>query len=418
LADNALAKNFRYLLDGTPVAGDICPKAPSGTCSATEWRTILVAGLGAAGREYYALDITQADQPKLLWRINADTEPQLGYAVGRPIITKRRDGTWVVLIASGYNNVAPGDGHGVLLVLSAASGQVLKKIDTGVGTLTQPAGLAQLNSWVDNVLDNTAERVYGGDLFGNVWRFDINDADNTKDTNAGSITESVLLARLVRNGVAQPITTRPELALVRIGNQSLPVVSVATGRYLGSSDISDKSVQSIYTFRDHLSGQGLGDLRQQASMVRKRLIASDNPLQRMVSDEGVDWLVNEGWYIDLDAQPGSGERVVIDPEQQLGVLSVVSNVPDSNACRPSAESWSYAFNYLNGSHWPIADSTWVGRRVSSAAMVAGARLVRVGRQLVNVFTDDAGAVTTVAQPVDVGGAPSVRRVAWRELDLQ
>jgi hypothetical protein len=51
-------------------------------------------------------------------------------------------------------------------------------------------------------------------------------------------------------------------------------------------------------------------------------------------------------------------------------------------------------------------------------MVAGARLVRVGRQLVNVFTDDAGALTTVAQPVDVGGAPSVRRVAWRELDLQ
>ena len=195
---------------------------------------------------------------------------------------------------------------------------------------------------------------------------------------------------------------RSELALVRIGNQSLPVVSVATGRYLGSSDISDKSVQSIYTFRDHLSGQGLGDLRQQTSMVRKRLIASDNPLQRTVSDEGVDWLVNEGWYIDLDAQPGSGERVVIDPEQQLGVLSVVSNVPDSNACRPSAESWSYAFNYLTGSHLPIAGSTWVGRRVSSAAMVAGARLVRVGQQMVNIFTDDAGAVTTVAQRMHHG----------------
>lgn len=412
LADIALSKNFQYLLDGTPVVGDICPSAPDSSCAAEGWRTILVAGLGAAGREFYALDITQADQPKLLWKINADTEAQLGYAIGKPIITKRRDGTWVVLIASGYNNVIPGTGSGVLFVLNAATGAVLKRINTGAGTTNNPAGLAQLNVWVEGLLDNTAERVYGGDLLGNIWRFDIN------DTSVTSGNDAVLLARLLRNGDAQPVTTRPELSLVRIGNQSLPVVSVGTGRYLGSSDVGDKSIQSIYTFRDYLGDSGLGDLRRQSSMVQKHLIPGDDAGKRGISDETVDWLVNDGWYVDLDTNPASGERVVLDPEQQLGMLSVVSNVPDSNACRPRAESWSYAFNYINGNYLPMTKSTWAGRRVSSASMVAGARMIRVGGQVVSILTDDSGTVSAVTQPINVGGGLSVRRIAWRELEQQ
>ena len=196
------------------------------------------------------------------------------------------------------------------------------------------------------------------------------------------------------------------------------MISVGTGRYLGSSDVTDKSIQSIYTFRDYLTDSGLGDLRQRSSMVRKHLIPGDDAGKRGISDESVDWLVNDGWYVDLDAQPDSGERVVLDPEQQLGMLSVVSNAPDSNACRPRAEGWSYAFNYINGNYLPIAKSSWVVRRVSSASMVAGARMIRVGSQVVSILTDDSGTVSTVAQPVNVGGALNVRRIAWRELEQQ
>jgi hypothetical protein len=153
-------------------------------------------------------------------------------------------------------------------------------------------------------------------------------------------------------------------------------------------------------------------------MVQKRLTTGGDTSTRGISDESVDWLVNDGWYVDLDAQTNSGERIVLDPEQQLGMLSVVSNVPDSNACRPRAESWSYAFNYINGNYLPMNGSSWAGRRVSSASMVAGARLIRVGRQVVSIFTDDSGKVSSIAQPANVGRVPSVRRVAWRELEQQ
>ncbi len=48
-------------------------------------------------------------------------------------------------------------------------------ISTGVGTTTSPSGLSKIYGLVDNGLsDNTVQRVYGGDLLGNLWRFDVN----------------------------------------------------------------------------------------------------------------------------------------------------------------------------------------------------------------------------------------------------
>ena len=406
-ADIGFATGFRYLLDGTPVAADICPSAPASACDASGWRTVLVGGLGAAGREYYALDITDPEHPAYLWHFSVTDEPDLGFALGRPVIGKRRDGRWVVLIASGYNNVGPGSGRGLLFVLDAASGDVLARIDTGAGSTAQPAGLAQLNAWVDNVLDNTIDHVIAGDLLGNLWRFD--PGGNTP--SAG--THAVLLAQLVRNGLAQPVTTRPELSLVRAGSQSIPVVSVATGRYLGVSDVEDKSVQSVYTFTDVPGGHG--DLRSRPNLVRQQLSVGEDAGLRSVTRQPVDWLRDAGWYLDFDARAGSGERVTLDPQQQLGELRLVANVPDNNACRSNAESWLYALRYLDGSYVPLAGAV-AGRRISTNATVVGASLMRVGTRLVSVLTDASGRLIPVGGSAAGASPPTVRRVSWRELD--
>jgi type IV pilus assembly protein PilY1 len=411
-ADPAFETGFRYLLDGTPVVGDVCPHAPTRPCIASEWRTVLVAGLGAAGREYFALDITDPTQPAFLWRFSVDDDNDLGYATMRPLITKRRDGRWVVVISSGINNSNPGSGRGVLFVLDAATGQRLQRIDTGVGTNTAPAGLGQLNAWIDNLLDNTAERLYAGDLLGNLWRFDIS------ESRPADMPAAVLLARFVRDGIAQPVTTRPALSLARVGGTSVALVSVATGRWLGISDAQDTSVQSLYTLKDPLTSTGLGDVRGLSSMVQQRISGGDADGQRTVTRLPVDWSSATGWYVDFDLQTGSGERVNIDIDQQLGVLRVVTNVPDVQPCRPQAEGWLYAFNYLDGSYLPVVRNTTVGSRVSRSAMIAGARQLRFGSRSVTLLTDDTGRLTTATTPSAAGGPRPARRVSWRELDLQ
>ena len=69
------------------------------------------------------------------------------------------------------------------------SGKILQKIPTGVGspgtagasyTDADPSGLARINNWVDNSLtDNTSLAVYGGDMKGNLWRFDLDPSSAT-----------------------------------------------------------------------------------------------------------------------------------------------------------------------------------------------------------------------------------------------
>jgi type IV pilus assembly protein PilY1 len=413
LADSQFGQRSTYVLDGSPVAADICPGAAPVSCAASAWRTILVGGLGAAGREFFALDVTDPDTPKPLWRFNLSNDNDLGYAMGKPIITKRRDGRWIVALTSGYNNIQPGSGQGVLFILDAYTGELLQKITTGVGSTASPGGLTHINAWVDSALDNTASRFYAGDLLGNLWRFD------TDDLYPPSGREAVLLASLIKDQKVQSITTRPELSEVRVGTQQIPVISIGTGSYLGMSDLADKSVQSIYTIKDELTGTGFGDIRASGKLIQQSLVQGTNANELIGSTtQAVDWQTNAGWYVDLNTIQNSGERISLDPEQQLGVLRVVSNMPDQVACRPTAQSWIYEFDYLTGSYLPLATRKVVARKISDSTLTAGMRTIKLGEKILGLLTDESGKVTNVSSAAPASNVISVKRVSWRELDEQ
>lgn len=408
-ADVNFDQNFAYLLDGAPVAADICPTGSQSLCSPKEWRTILVTGLGLAGRAYFALDITDPLNPEFLWEFNAGSNENLGYAVGKPIITKQRDGRWIVALASGYNNINPGDGKGRLYVLDAFSGQLLETISTGEGTTDSPSGLAHLNAWVDNALDNTALRFYGADLLGNLWRFDIDGLLPPEGK------EAIRLARFIRGTKVQPVTTRVELSQIRSGNMTIPVVTVGTGRQLNVSDLTNQDVQSLYTIKDTLTAEGFGDVRG-GNLLASRSIVPGQAGERSVKGDPVDWTTQAGWYLDFDQNDSPGERVTIDPDQQLGVLRIVTNVPDVKVCRPFAQSWIYNLEYQSGLYVPTTLRSVAGTRVFRSSMAAGARTIKVGERTMSLITDDAGRISVVTGAAPDSSKPTARRVSWQELD--
>lgn len=420
LADKNYAPNHTYFVDGPPTVGDICPNAPSSTCTGNQWKTILVGGLNSGGRGFYALDVTNPSSPKGLWNFTLNEDSDLGYSFGNPIITKRKDGTWVVVVTSGYNNVSPGDGKGYLYVLNANTGAVLEKIGTNVGSTTTPSGLAKINAWVRDTNNNTAERFYGGDLFGNVWRFDID------DNVAPSGKEALLLAVLgqINGAGTQPITTKPELTEATPGNFAL--VHIGTGRYLGVTDLSDTSQQSFYTIRDKLIDTGLGQVRQSGVLVEHTLEektdASGHLIRTLVSPGDVDYALKSGWYIDFDPTDAGGthlspgERMAVDMQMQGTTLTVATNVPNASACTAGGYSWKYHFNFKTGHALQSAANLAVGERLSINAMVAGMKLVRLpdGKTIL-IITDTAGSVTTVEVPQSDAATGGARRVSWREL---
>lgn len=293
------------------------------------WKTILVSGLGQGGRGYFALDITDPEAPALLWEFDSSTESNLGYSYGKPVITKRADGTWVVVLTSGYNNTSPGDGQGHLFVLDAATGAVLSDIATGVGSALTPSGLAQVSGYAKNpAKNNTSDYIYGGDLLGNLWRFDINAGTKTK------------IANLVDgSGNAQAVTVAPTLGEIN----SKRVVYVGTGKFIEPDDLLavNYKQESFYAIQDDNLTAAIADLR---SELVEQTLSADGSDSRTSSNNEVDWSVKLGWFVDFD----TGERQNIKANLVSGVLFVPTLIPPTGLCDTNGRGWLNTFNYKTG----------------------------------------------------------------------
>lgn len=405
LAETAYATSHEYFVDGSPTVGDAFTNGA--------WRTVLIGGLNAGGRGYYALDVTDPLSPRLLWEFCSSAtlctrnDADLGLSFGNPVITKRSsDGKWVALLTSGYNNTGPGDGRGYLYVLDLATGALLNKVATGVGSSTDPSGLARLSNWVrDPDADNTAQYVYGGDLEGNLWRFDL-----------GASPPAVLRLATLRDGSGrpQPITTRPELGLI----EGKRVVFIGSGRYLGSSDLQDPSTLSpagdwsyngsLYAIKD--TSTAIGSPRSTGTFKAQTIVPA-GAIRRTITGDATDWSADGGWYVDF---PSTGERVNLDPQLVLGTLVVTTNVPNNNACTAGGDSWIYQFNYRTGQAVSSATGGEVGL-FRSGTLTVGNAIVRLQSLSLKIITTGASGVKETRGLNVGGGALNARRIGWREV---
>lgn len=410
LADTEYTTRHRFYVDAPPVVADIKV--------GTSWKTILVGGLGAGGRGYYALDITDPLNPRAMWEFTHDN---LGLSYGPPVVTKRADGTWVVVLTSGLNNVSPGNGNGHLFVLNAATGALQHAVPTyltgttAAGNTTTPSGLMKINAWVPEVANNTALRFYGADLQGNVWRFEV-DGPATTATDGTSVPftpKATLLAQLQdAHGNAQPVTARLELAEVSYGSATYPVVLAGTGRYLGKSDLNDATEglgQSIYAFKDPLTSTGWGVLRGRSNVVAQTLTVSGNTAT--ATDRSVNWSTQAGWYVDL---PNANERIAIDMALQYNTLAAVSAIPTSDTCSASGESWLYYFNVDNGS--AVLSSSNAGQKLGKN-LGMGLTWVQLSDGTSRLLIPSSNAELRIEKPATRAGTPgdTPRRTSWREL---
>jgi type IV pilus assembly protein PilY1 len=153
---------------------------------------------------------------------------------------------------------------------------------------TTPSGLAKINAWVEDATNNTATRFYGGDLLGNVWRFDYDGLVEPKNS-------AFKLGTL--HGVRNPAAHHHQAMLLQAGGK--PVVIVGTGRYLGEGDITDATQQSIYAIKDPLINSGWGTIRTNVSFVKQTLTVNTAAKTATVTKNAVDWSTNAGWWVDL-----------------------------------------------------------------------------------------------------------------------
>jgi Tfp pilus tip-associated adhesin PilY1 len=273
--------------------------------------------------------------------------------------------------------------------------------------------LKEINTYVTNgTIDNTVERVYGADMLGNVWRFDVNGtlADATADPaeTSTSARDAVAIAKaLDENGVAQPISSRPLIAEYN----SRTLILIGTGRLIGVTDLTDTQTQSFYSFADTLANSTIySNLRNQLKPLA--LTANGAGTERTVACAGTDaqCAATQGWYLDL---PDPGERVNVNPLITRGTVAFTSNVPDSSTCSTGGYAWINFLDVLTG----LAPSTSPGGIASNRlgnALNVGLGAIRIGNTMRFLARDSSGAgsggVIPGSQP-----APAGRRISWREI---
>ncbi|MBN2345632.1 MAG: hypothetical protein JXO51_04515 [Candidatus Aminicenantes bacterium] len=152
-----VATKHTYFNDGKAVVKDIkISSSHTGEEAWMDWRTGLFFGMGIGGRSYCALDVTDPDDPQVLWEFSdgydASDNPdgRMGFTESKPIVVDMNGGALgtfpAAILAGGYNEPEVAidtplpyqewqkkEGKS-LYVLDARDGTLVKKFLAGTGT--------------------------------------------------------------------------------------------------------------------------------------------------------------------------------------------------------------------------------------------------------------------------------------------
>lgn len=343
--------SHKYFVDGTPVVADAEINGA--------WKTVLLGGLNGGGKSIYALDVTD---PTLFTQANASTlvlwefsDTDLGYTFGKPMIVKTNSaGKWAAIFGNGYNNT--GSGNAFLYILFIQEGidgtwntNDWVKLDTKAGSATTPNGIAGINA-IDIDGNGTVDAVYGGDLLGNMWKFDLSNTNKNNWKVAYGTTASPAPLYVAKDDASpaktQPITNRPELSF-NPTNLDTVMVYFGTGKYVETTDPANTQKQTFYAIWDKGAPVPSVTTRDSSTLVQQTFSTqtiSGNEY-RIPSNNAIDWTTHLGWYQDL---PTSRERHVGSPRLYRGVLVYDTFIPTTDVCDYGGTGYLMAVDATNG----------------------------------------------------------------------
>jgi len=362
-------------VDSSPVIADVfVDNSGTGT---KQWRSYLVGGVRTGGQGVYVLDVTD---PAALALANTTarnasnivvdefTDPRMGFSFSRPQIARLNNGRWAAIFGNGYNNTGDGKAHLFILYLDNGEHKRIEASESAVNYLSNDScydaasncnglsspSLADLNS------DSIVDRVYAGDLHGNLWAFDLTGDDDDKWDVAfknGSTIEPLFTACATSNCTIenrQAITVKPTIKFhpSRYAGSTSPnmMVFFGTGQFVAQGDTQTTDVQSFYGVWDAGVNRktGRAEWLTKANLQQQQI---DNALN--ISSETVDFSISEefGWYIDLSIQGSSaftGARSIDTPLVLGDIVFFLVTVPEDSICSPGGDSYLVALDLLDG----------------------------------------------------------------------
>lgn len=297
------------------------------------WKTILVGTLGAGGRGLYVLDVTNPasfNSSNVLFELTETDYPELGNILGKPVIAPV-GGRWKIVFGNGYNSTS---GRSHLMVIDIAQPKntsYSKAVPTNTDINN---GLSALVVLQDST-SGAAKYAYGGDLQGNLWKFDI--SSNSPASWGAAFGSTPLFKAKDSSGNAQPIVASPTLGINMQVSTDAIMVYFGTGKYLETDDVGSTQmdrVQSFYSIVDK------GASVTGRSQLHQKLIKTQTALTRDIDDSGasavkVNWTTEKGWFLDFP----KGERITNKALLLYDRLLFSTMLPNMDSCSFGGSGW-------------------------------------------------------------------------------
>ncbi len=314
-------------------------------------RVVLYFGMRRGGRNYFALEVTNRNAPRLLWAVDESDLPGLGQTWSTPVVARvdvqgatQNDENAVLIFGGGYDPSQDNPGYSTdssgngLYIVDADSGALLWRAGSDAAASLQlpamsnsiPAGVRVL----DLNSDDFADRMYVGDMGGQLWRFDIFNGQTAGQLVAGGVMAALGAADLANPDVEdnRRFYNTPDVSLIRRKSDSFLSISIGSGYRAHPLDTDTED--SFYSIRDFNPFRQLNPA-EYVLLEGDKVTHDDDRLENITGKAGkaapsVDSGAM-GWRLDM----GEGEKVLAQSRTFQNNVFFTSYSPTSNAATNS-----------------------------------------------------------------------------------
>ena len=410
----AVSGSHEFYVDSSPVAADVKIGG--------NWKTIVIFGERRGGAYYHALDITDTTAPLYLWSF---TDSKIAESWSEPIIGKVKMSSasgsterYVAFFGGGYDTQSNNSHGKAVFAVDVATGQKLWEY-------YNPGGATDDKQYMNYSIpgnplamdlnnDGYIDRLYVGDVGGQLWKFDLSAAATLTGGTTGTVNNWVG-KRFFRAGT----DTNPPGSGEYFPSQAIygtPNAALLDGKlwvYFGTGDRNhpnNTSANRFYGIRDNQTGMTNGAVWTESDLADATAGAPDLS-------------VKKGWYVPL----ASTEKVLAAPDVFNKIVYFTTFTPSTTTVCGSGGGTAklYAVQMTNG----FAAIDWSNDSVlGSSATASSVRGKEIGQGIpskpIFIINDQGVSVTatvtagTTNQQLPPNPAPppdNMRRILyWRE----
>ncbi|MEM8817226.1 MAG: PilC/PilY family type IV pilus protein, partial [Pseudomonadota bacterium] len=264
--ENVDYKNYGLDGDVVPIVRD---KNENGIIEPGDDFVYIVFGMRRGGDNYYMLDVTDRNSPKLRW---VRSFPEFGQTWSAPVVAKVKIDSptvsspddAVLIVGAGYDTSHDATAHPTGNDLDGA-GVFMLDLETGepiwragrddeaeltVGKMRR--AIPSRISVIDLNGDSYADRMYAADVAGQIWRFDITNGKKPKALVAGGV-----IAQFGAEGIAEPspadtrrFYNEPDVSMFKDSRQERRFLAINVGSGYRAHPLDNSAADRFYSLRD------------------------------------------------------------------------------------------------------------------------------------------------------------------------